>query len=52
MIKKIHVTMDLFSVENNTLTPTLKIKRKDAYNLYKRELDGLYVEGLSSGAKL
>ena len=52
MIKKIYVTMELFSVENNTLTPTLKIKRKDAYNLYKRELDGLYVEGLSSGAKL
>ncbi|KZV75767.1 acetyl-CoA synthetase-like protein [Peniophora sp. CONT] len=52
MIKKIHLTMDLFSVENNTLTPTLKIKRKDAYNLYKRELDGLYVEAPSAGAKL
>lgn len=37
--------MDLFSVENNTLTPTLKIRRKDAYNLYKTELDALYKLG-------
>lgn len=52
MIKKIHLTMELFSIENDTLTPTLKLKRKDAYNLYKRELDGLYFEAPAAGAKL
>jgi long-chain acyl-CoA synthetase len=52
MVKKVHLTMAPFSVENNTLTPTLKIKRKDAYNMYKRELDGLYTEKPADGAKL
>lgn len=27
MIKKIHVTLDPFTVENGCLTPTLKIRR-------------------------
>jgi long-chain acyl-CoA synthetase len=37
--------MNAFSVDNNTLTPTMKIRRKDAYNMYKKELDVLYALG-------
>jgi len=44
-LKRIHVALDPFTVEDGTLTPTLKIKRKDAYNKFKRELDALYALG-------
>lgn len=44
-IKRIHLTMAPFSIENSTLTPTMKIRRKDAYALYKKELDALYALG-------
>lgn len=44
-VKRIHVTMDPFTVEDNTLTPTLKLRRKDAYAKFKKELDGLYTLG-------
>ncbi|KAI6043089.1 long-chain-fatty-acid-CoA ligase [Pisolithus marmoratus] len=44
-VKRIHVTMDPFVVEENTLTPTLKLRRKDAYTKFKRELDALYALG-------
>jgi long-chain acyl-CoA synthetase len=48
-VKRIHVSLDAFSVENGTMTPTFKIRRKDAYAKYKAELDGLYVLGEPSG---
>ncbi|KAI0035733.1 acetyl-CoA synthetase-like protein [Vararia minispora EC-137] len=44
MVKKIHMTMVPFTVENGALTPTFKIKRKDAYLMHKKELDALYAE--------
>jgi len=37
--------MTPFSVENNTLTPTMKIRRKDAHNLYRTEIDAMYALG-------
>ncbi|KAA1474866.1 acetyl-CoA synthetase-like protein [Dentipellis sp. KUC8613] len=50
MVKRIHLTMDPFSVEDNTMTPTLKIRRKDAYQKHKAALDALYQLGeLPSG---
>ncbi|EKM55531.1 uncharacterized protein PHACADRAFT_256225 [Phanerochaete carnosa HHB-10118-sp] len=45
MIKRIHVTNDPFTVDNNCLTATFKIKRKDVYNMYKQELNALYALG-------
>ena len=54
-VKRIHVSNELFSVENGTLTPTFKIKRKDAATMYQKELDALYALGepqSSNGAKL
>jgi len=52
MVKRIHLSLDPFSVEEGTLTPTMKIRRKDAYSKYKQELDGLYAFGEPRGGKL
>ncbi|KAI9458025.1 acetyl-CoA synthetase-like protein [Russula earlei] len=41
-LKRIHLSLDPFSVAENTLTPTLKMRRRDAYNKYKTALDALY----------
>ncbi|KAL1722571.1 hypothetical protein EV715DRAFT_270160 [Schizophyllum commune] len=54
-IKRIHVTLDPFSVEEGTLTPTLKIRRRDAQNKFKKEIEELYALGeptSGNGAKL
>ena len=45
MVKKIHLSIDPFSVDDNTMTPTMKVRRRNVYQKYKREIDGLY--GLS-----
>lgn len=47
--KRIHISMDAFTVENGTMTPTMKLRRKDAYNKYKTELDALYALGDPAG---
>lgn len=44
-VKRIHVSNELFSMENGTLTPTFKVKRKDAAAKYQKELDALYALG-------
>jgi len=41
-LKRIHLSLDPFSIDDNTLTPTLKVRRRDAYSKYKVELDALY----------
>jgi long-chain acyl-CoA synthetase len=51
-IKRIHLSLDAFTVENGTMTPTMKIRRKDAYNKFKTELDGLYSLGEPQSSKL
>ncbi|KAG8863714.1 hypothetical protein FRB96_007551 [Tulasnella sp. 330] len=40
--KSIHVTMEPFTIENGILTPTFKVKRRDAAEIYKDVLVGLY----------
>ncbi|KAK7023957.1 peroxisomal long chain acyl-CoA synthetase 7 [Favolaschia claudopus] len=44
-LKRIHVTLDPFGTEDNTMTPTMKIRRKDAYNKFKKEFDAMYALG-------
>ncbi|KAF8350833.1 long-chain-fatty-acid-CoA ligase [Amanita rubescens] len=44
-VKRIHLTLEAFSVENGTLTPTMKIKRKDAYKMHKAAIENLYRMG-------
>jgi long-chain acyl-CoA synthetase len=41
-LKRIHLSLDPFTVDDNTLTPTLKIRRRDAYSKFKVVLDALY----------
>ncbi|ORZ36869.1 hypothetical protein BCR44DRAFT_49634 [Catenaria anguillulae PL171] len=41
-VRDIHVDSELFSVENNLLTPTFKLKRADATNKYRAQLDAMY----------
>ncbi|KAF7295328.1 Long chain acyl-CoA synthetase 7, peroxisomal [Mycena indigotica] len=48
-IKRIHVSLDPFTIEDGTLTPTFKLRRKDAYNKFKTELDALYALGEPKG---
>jgi len=45
VIKRIHLSMDPFTIENGTMTPTMKIRRHDAYAKFKTELDNLYTLG-------
>ncbi|KAM5538994.1 hypothetical protein V8D89_007217 [Ganoderma adspersum] len=44
-LKRIHLTLELFSTENGCLTPTLKIRRKETYEFFKGPLDALYALG-------
>ncbi|KAJ7771702.1 hypothetical protein B0H16DRAFT_1514415 [Mycena metata] len=46
-LRRIHVSLNMFSVDDNTMTPTMKVRRKDAYNKFKSELDALYAQGES-----
>jgi long-chain acyl-CoA synthetase len=43
--------LDPFTVENGTMTPTLKLRRKDAYAKHKAELDALYALGEPAGVQ-
>ena len=38
----IHVVSDPFSVDNDLLTPTFKLKRNIAKNTYKEQIDKMY----------
>lgn len=44
-IRNVHLALEPFSVENGTMTPTLKVKRLDAGKLYKAQIDAMYKEG-------
>jgi len=44
-VKRIHLSLQLFSIEENTLTPTLKLRRRDAFAKYSPELQALYALG-------
>ena len=38
----IYLTLDPFSVENNILTPTFKLKRNIGKEVYQEQIDALY----------
>jgi len=44
---KVHVTTDPFSVDNDLLTPTFKLKRAEAKKFFLKEIKQMY-----EGAKL
>ena len=41
-IKAIYLTSDPFSIENEILTPTMKIKRNIAHKVYAEQIDAMY----------
>jgi long-chain acyl-CoA synthetase len=41
LVRRIHWT----TTPITTLTPTLKVKRKETYNMFKKEIDALYALG-------
>ena len=44
-IKKMHLIDDPFTIENDILTPTFKIKRNIAKAKFKTEIDAIYAAG-------
>lgn len=48
-IKRLHISLDPFCIEDNTLTPTFKVRRKDAFAKYATELQALYALGEPNG---
>ena len=47
--KEFHLTLDLFSVENDILTPTFKLKRNVAKKVYQGQLDEMYARMEAKG---
>ncbi|VVT47072.1 uncharacterized protein SAPINGB_P001529 [Magnusiomyces paraingens] len=45
LVKNLALFLEPMNADNGTLTPTLKVKRKEAAVLYKDTIDGLYKEG-------
>lgn len=45
-MKKIHLTPTQFTIENGTLTPTLKVKRVEAKHMYEDVIKKMYEEPL------
>lgn len=41
-VKKLYLTADPFTIENDILTPTMKIKRNIAKKVYQAEIDKMY----------
>ena len=45
-IKKVHLTLNPFTVANDLITPTFKVKRNVAKRVYQVEIDKMYEEGI------
>lgn len=41
-IRKIHLDAEQFSVEQNLITPTFKLKRPQLLKHYKEQIDAMY----------
>ena len=43
------MTTDAFSIENNILTPTFKLKRNIGSKIYKEQIDKMYADLAAKG---
>ena len=44
IIKKVYLTNEMFTIENEMMTPTMKLKRNEAKKRYLNEIKKLYSE--------
>ncbi|KAI9699331.1 MAG: hypothetical protein M1836_002941 [Candelina mexicana] len=49
-VKNCYLYLDPFTIDNELLTPTLKLKRPQTAKKFRADLDRLYDEGLAEGA--
>ena len=47
--KDIFLTLDAFSIENNILTPTFKLKRNVGREVYRAQIDKMYEALMKQG---
>jgi long-chain acyl-CoA synthetase len=50
-VKNVQLAVDPFTIDNETITPTLKLKRPVAAKKYRSDLDQLYAEALQQVSK-
>jgi long-chain acyl-CoA synthetase len=44
-LKNIHIAIEPFKISDDTITPTLKLKRNKAQKFFQKEIDAMYSEG-------
>ncbi|ONH69668.1 Long-chain-fatty-acid--CoA ligase 2 [Cyberlindnera fabianii] len=44
-IKNVYLAVEPFKIDDETITPTLKLKRPNAQKLFQKEIDAMYKEG-------
>ena len=49
-VRNVHLCLDPFTIQNELLTPTLKLKRPQAARWFKPEIERLYAEAIGEGA--
>lgn len=42
MVKAVHLHPEEFSIENDLITPTFKLKRPQLLDFFKQQVDGMY----------
>ena len=45
-VKQIHLTLEPFTIENDILTPSMKVKRNVAKKVFEKEIAELYAKPL------
>jgi long-chain acyl-CoA synthetase len=48
-IKQVHLVADPFTIENDILTPTMKIKRNIAKKVFQEQINELYARPIGGG---
>ena len=43
-VKEIHLTNDAFTVDNDLMTPTFKLRRVQLLKFYQKQIDEMYVK--------
>ncbi|KAJ3150788.1 Long chain acyl-CoA synthetase 7 peroxisomal [Geranomyces michiganensis] len=43
-VRAVHLETDVWSVDNNMMTPTFKLKRNEAADKYREQIDAMYAE--------